>query len=201
MTYAENDIFNDIFFAPNPEARERRIAQIAAGVPRILTNPEHSEQTRRAAYSAAGVNQAITGVDVSLTALRKSLREVTAQVAGLDLAVGRMTNGLHAPGNELADAKAKIEEQKKRIAGLIKEARRQSARADRAEERAKITPAEIEASKPGDVAFLRRTPGDAIRYLASVVMVQAEADVNAELMGAVMGLRMVADDVDRLPQG
>lgn len=156
---------------------------------------------RHLAYAAAGVNQEIVSAEVKLNDLRKAIKQTADAVMDLDISVARMTNGLHAPGSELADAKEKIEELEKQVRGLIREAQRQKKRADRAEERAAITQPEIEKSKPGEVAFLRRTPGDAIRYFAQEVMKHAETDVNAYLMGASMGLRMVADDVDRLLQG
>jgi hypothetical protein len=152
---------------------------------------------RSFSHAAAGVDEQVKHGRAKLDALRNQLKSFSDQLIDMDIAVARMTNSLHGPGSELADANEKIERLEARVAALIKEAQRQKRRAERAE----IQQPDIEKSKPGEVAFLRRTPGDAIRYFATEVMKHGELDINAELMGAAMGLRMVADEVDRLPQG
>lgn len=161
--------------------------------------PTATPTPRHLAYAAAGVNQEIVSAEVKLNDLRKAIKQTSDAVMDLDISVARMTNGLHAPGGELADAKEKIEDLEKQVRGLIKEAQRQKKRADAAE--AKLVDGTPEGTEVEQVSFLRRTPGDAIRYFAGEVMKHAEADTNSFLAGAAMGLRMVADDVDRLPQG
>ncbi|MFD8650714.1 hypothetical protein [Streptomyces mirabilis] len=181
---------------PNP-------ASVGTGVWPLTVEPLAKASTspaptpRHIAYAAAGVNQEIVGAEAKLNDLSKAIRQTASSVMDLDISVARMTNSLRAPGSELADARDEIARLEKQNQALIKEAQRQKRRADRAE----IQQPEIEKSKPGEVAFLRRTPGDAIRYFATEVMKHGEADTNPFLMGAAMGLRMVADDVDRLPQG
>lgn len=169
--------------------------------PREPAPPIAKLPPRDLAYAASSVNRKVINAEAKLNDLRRLLQKTGEQVMDLDISVALMTNSLHAPGRELADAKGQIEELEKQVRGLIREAQRQKKRADRAEERAAITQPEIEKSAPGEVAFLRCTPGDAVRYFAQEVMKHAEADGNAHLMGASMGLRMVADDVDRLLQG
>ena len=58
-----------------------------------------------------------------------------------------------------------------------------------------------QAQETTDAVFFlrRRTPGDSVRYLAAEVMKHAEG--NLELAGIAMALKMVAADVDSLPQG
>lgn len=54
-------------------------------------------------------------------------------------------------------------------------------------------------AKPPSAVFSERTQGSSIRYLALQVM--KYADENIELAGIAMAMNMVAEDVDRLPQG
>ncbi|MFE4863218.1 hypothetical protein, partial [Streptomyces sp. NPDC056670] len=123
-------------------------------------------------------------VESELASVQRTIKTATGRAAALHL----------ADTAKLAEAEKKAADLERRCASLIKEAQRQKRRAVRAE----ISQSDVEKSRPGDVAFLRRTPGDAIRYFASEVMKHAEADTNSFLAGASMGLRMVADDVDRM---
>ncbi|MDQ1041429.1 hypothetical protein QFZ75_007931 [Streptomyces sp. V3I8] len=185
----------DIWTA-NPAAQPARLP-----VPKVKSllgaEDRHRLAPRPVAYANASTTAAVAEVEAELNKLRTGLKGFSDKFVELDMTTTRMVAALRAPDGELAEARDTIAALEKRVGALIKEAQRQKRRAERAE----ITPEEIEASKPGEVAFLRRTPGDAIRYLAAEVMKHAEADVNAFLMGAAMGLRMIADDVDRLPQG
>ncbi|WP_428957804.1 hypothetical protein [Streptomyces sp. cg35] len=127
-----------------------------------------------------------------LAAIHSVLGQVATDVTELDRAVGYMTNSLFAPGTELAEARVQIEKLQREKQSVIAEARRQKNRADKAE--AQLP----EAERTNGIVFLRRTPGDAIRYFSNEII--KHADNHPFLVGSAMGLRMVADDVDGMPQ-
>lgn len=204
MTMSNDDFYRSPAILRGEHLPRPNPASIGTGVwpltvePVAKVTPPSTPTPRHLAYAVAGVNEEIVSAEVKLNDLRKAIKQTSSAVMDLDISVARMTNGLHAPGSELADAKEEIEQLKKRVNGLVKEAQRQKKRADAAEAKLPDAP---ETKGVEQINFLRRTPGDAIRYFANEVMKHGEADANPFLMGSAMGLRMVADDVDRLPQG
>lgn len=168
-------------------------------VARHYTGTAAADQAKIGKYRINGLRNRLVGASAAIDNILKGLNEMDAVMAG-------------APSEELAAAQQALIDLQKRNDGLIRECRRWKGRAGEAE--AKL--AELKTTKPEElvareavldgaaepvpaVAFLRRPPGDAIRYLAGEVMKHAED--NPFLAGAAMALGMVADDVDRLPQG
>ncbi|MEV7675151.1 hypothetical protein [Streptomyces sp. NPDC088752] len=144
-------------------------------------------------HMAEGVNEQIFFTEKKLDALREITRGAAEHIGELSNCVEKMTNSLHEPGTELGAAKEKIVHLETRVEALIKEAKRQKRRADTAE--SLVGEAEVV-----DMPFLRRTPGDAIRFLAQKILPLIEGN-DPSLLGYVMALRIVADDVERMQQG
>lgn len=149
-------------------------------------------------YRIKGLRNRLVGASAAIDNILKGLDEMDAVMAG-------------APSEELATAQQALINLQKRNDNLIKQCRMWKARTEEAKrtaerheaalQRANNTVVEkLEDAAPGDVFILRRrTPGDSVRYLAAEVMKHAED--NIELAGVAMALRMIAADVDNLPQG
>jgi DNA repair ATPase RecN len=156
----------------------------------------------RAGASAVNAGEQVRVVDHKLRTLQNLLGTSRKEVDELEKRIRDLVHDFRAPESELATANQALIDLQRRNDSVIKECRRWKERAKEAEaalkELQKAQPSETPVEK-GIVSFLRRTPGDAIRYFAQEIM--KHADDNAYLAGAAMGLRMVADDVDRLPQG
>ncbi len=152
--------------------------------------------------AADAVNAQVKLTEHKLDALRSMAREASVTADGLALAVEGMAEVLRGPGKELATAQQALIDLQRRNDALIEQCRSWKQRATTAEKQAKeaLEQAQKSVQAPGLVIFHRkRTPGDSVRFLAAEVMKHAEG--NIELAGIAVALRMVATDVDSLPQG
>jgi septal ring factor EnvC (AmiA/AmiB activator) len=156
----------------------------------------------RAATSAVNAGEQVRVVDHKLQTLQRLMSTSRTEVDELESRIRNLVHDFRAPESELATANQALIDLQKRNDAIIKECGRWKARALAAEKQAEeaLEQAQKQVETPNAVFFLRRrTPGDSVRYLASEVMKHAEG--NLELAGLAMALKMVAADVDSLPQG
>lgn len=159
------------------------------GVARHYTGTAAVDQAKIGKHRINGLRNRLVGASAAIDNMLKGLDEMDAVMAG-------------APSEELATAQQALIDLQKRNDGLIRECRRWKARAEAAEKQAEeaLEQAQKQAETPEAVFFIRRrTPGDSVRYLAGEVM--KHVGENMELAGVAMALKMVATDVDSLPQG
>lgn len=176
-------------------------------VTRHYTSTAAAEQAKIGKHRINGLRNRLVGASAAIDNILKGLDEMDAVMAG-------------APSEELATAEQALIDLQKRNDALIRECRRWKERSE--EQRSNVSEAlglgngapwaaiyeraaelfagEKQQETPSAVFFIRRrTPGDSVRYLAGEVMKHAEG--NLELAGVAMALKMVAADVDDLPQG
>jgi hypothetical protein len=155
-----------------------------------------------AGTAAMGAGEQVRVVDHKVRTLQTLLGTSRTAILDLEKRVGEIVSAMSGPESELATANQALIDLQRRNDNVIKECRRWKERAQKAEAALKEVQENLPSETPvekGIITFLRRTPGDAIRYFAQEIM--KHADDNPYLAGTAMGLRMVADDVDRLPQG
>lgn len=142
--------------------------------------------------------------DAALKALQTHLGTSKTAIDELEQRVRDLCHDLHAPGSELATAQQALIDLKRRNDALIEQCRWWKRRAKDAEAKLEERDAEaklVDLTRPVKTvsAFSHRPLGDTVRYLAGEVMKHAQD--NLELAGIAMALKMVAADVDNLPQG
>jgi septal ring factor EnvC (AmiA/AmiB activator) len=178
----------------------------ASGLPYAWQATADNRVTRHYAPAAgpAAVNagEQVRVVDHKLNTLKTLLGTSAKEVAELEKRVNTIVAAMRGPESELATANQALIDLQKRNDAVIAECGRWKKRALAAEKQAEeaLEQAQKQAETPSAVFFIRRrTPGDSVRYLAGEVMKHAEG--NLELAGLAQCLRMVAVDVDSLPQG
>ena len=161
--------------------------------------------TEKAGMTAERAGEQVRVVDHKLQTLQKLMGTSRTEVGELEKRIRDLVHDFHAPESELATANQALLDLQNRNDQLIKQCRSWKARTEEAKRTAEMwetkwRETQNQATTPDSVIFLRkRTPGDSVRYLAGEVMKHA-AD-NMELAGVAVALRMVAADVDNLPQG
>jgi hypothetical protein len=168
-------------------------------VTRHYTDTGAAEQAKVGTQRINSLRRSLVAASATIDKLLKGADEMDAVMAG-------------APSEELAVAEQALIDLQKRNDGLIKQCqmwkRQALAHSKRKEEleaaleRAQDMAEQLQKQPqtPSFVAFIRKgTPGDSVRYLSSEVMKHAEG--NLDLAGIAIALRMLAVDVDSLPQG
>jgi hypothetical protein len=155
-----------------------------------------------AGTAAVNAGEQVRVVDHKIRTLQTLLGTSRTALLDLEKRVGGIVTAMSGPESELATANQALLDLQKRNDAVIAECRRWKQRALTAEKQAEesLERAQNQAEEPEVVFFIRRrTPGDSVRYLAAEAMKHAEG--NLELAGIAMALKMVAADVDSLPQG
>jgi hypothetical protein len=158
-------------------------------VTRHYTGTDAAEQAKVGKQRINDLRTRLVATSATIDKILREVDEMDAVVAG-------------APSEELATAEQALIDLQNRNDNLIRECRRWKQRATTAEKQAEeaLEKAQKQAEMPDAVHFLRgRTPGDSVRYLAGEAMKHAGG--NLELAGVAIALKMVAADVDNLPQG
>jgi SMC interacting uncharacterized protein involved in chromosome segregation len=161
--------------------------------------------TPKAGMTAEKAAEQVRVVDHKVRTLSTLLGTSKTAVLELEKRVGEIAAAMRGPESELATANQALIDLQKRNDNLIKQCRMWKQRTEEAKQTAERYETELnrarqQAETPNFVTFIRqRTPGDSVRHLAGEVMKHAEG--NMELAGLAVALRMVAADVDSLPQG
>ncbi|QDN94881.1 hypothetical protein FNV58_00710 (plasmid) [Streptomyces sp. RLB1-9] len=179
--------------------------------------------TPKAGMTAEKAGEQVRVVHHKLQTLQKLMGTSRTEADELEKRIRDLVADFRAPESELATANQALLDLQKRNDAVIAECRRWKERSEqqrytvsnalglgsgaswpaiyeRAAELFEKTLATPET--PNVVTFIRqRTPGDSVRHLAGEIMKHAGPDGNIELAGIAVALRMVAADVDSLPQG
>jgi len=157
-------------------------------VTRHYTGADAADQVKIGKYRINGLRNRLVGASASIDNILRGLDEMDAVLAG-------------APSEELATAQQALVDLQRRNDHLVEQCRSWKQRAVAAEKQAEeaLEQAQKQVKTPHVFFDRQGTPGDSVRYLAAEVMKHAEG--NLELAGIAMALKMVAADVDSLPQG
>jgi hypothetical protein len=214
-----SDLYDSI---PKTVGQGRAIVEAVTAWEATADNRVTRHYAPRAGTSAVNAGEQIRVVDHKLRTLQTLLGTSKTELDKLEGRLRDLVHDFRAPESELATANQALIDLQKRNDAIIKQCRAWKERLEqqrysvstalglgsgapwpeiyrRAAALASAVKKGTEAPVQEDVPFLRRTPGDAIRYFAAEIMKHAED--NPFVAGCAMGLRMVADDVDNLPQG
>jgi septal ring factor EnvC (AmiA/AmiB activator) len=206
MTMSIDDTYAGI---PSTVSGRERALPASTSLPTAWQATADNKVTRH--FSAAATTAAHHAsdqtkvVDHRLAAMQSVLSASKEAVTELQKRVTETADALRAPDSELATAQQALLDLQKRNDQLIKQCRMWKRRTEEAKQTAEQYETALNAAReqretPEVMFFIRRhTPGDSVRYLAGEVMKHAEG--NMELAGLAVALKMVAADVDRLPQG